>query len=202
MPNPAPDTRPSASRDELRARFGIEGNTLVFAGRLTAQKSLPVLLEAVAQIEDVSLRDRRRRRRASNRRRGDRATRARSSAFACSARFLATSVHRSLRRRRCDRALLELGELPAHASSNRSPSGRPSSRRGPVVLRRLWSMATTACSFPSVTQHALAAAIRRYFGDERLACEPAGERVAVGRPSTARSTCSATSSTRLEEAVR
>ena len=55
MPNPAPDTRPSASRDELRARFGLEGNTLVFAGRLTAQKSLPVLLEAMAQIDDVTL---------------------------------------------------------------------------------------------------------------------------------------------------
>ena len=55
MPNPAPDTRPSGSRDELRERFGLEGNTLVFAGRLTAQKSLALLLEAVAQIDDVSL---------------------------------------------------------------------------------------------------------------------------------------------------
>jgi glycosyltransferase involved in cell wall biosynthesis len=55
MPNPAPDSRPSASRDELRKRFGIEGNTLVFAGRLTAQKSLPVLLEALARVDDVSL---------------------------------------------------------------------------------------------------------------------------------------------------
>jgi len=55
MPNPAPDTRPSGSRDELRERFRLEGNTLVFAGRLTAQKSLPVLLEAVAHVDDVAL---------------------------------------------------------------------------------------------------------------------------------------------------
>jgi glycosyltransferase involved in cell wall biosynthesis len=55
MPNPAPDSRPSAPRDELRARFGIEGNTLVFAGRLTAQKSLALLLEALAQVDDISL---------------------------------------------------------------------------------------------------------------------------------------------------
>lgn len=55
MPNPAPDARPRGSRDELRERFGLEGNTLVFAGRLTAQKSLPTLLEALAQVDDVSL---------------------------------------------------------------------------------------------------------------------------------------------------
>lgn len=55
MPNPAPDTRPSASRADLRARYGLEGNALVFAGRLTAQKSLPVMLEAVAMVENISL---------------------------------------------------------------------------------------------------------------------------------------------------
>ena len=55
MPNPAPDRRPAASRAELRGRFGLEGNTLAFAGRLTAQKALPVMLEAVARVEGVSL---------------------------------------------------------------------------------------------------------------------------------------------------
>ena len=49
MPNPAPDARPSAPREELRARFGMEGAVIAFAGRLTAQKSLAVLLEAVSQ---------------------------------------------------------------------------------------------------------------------------------------------------------
>ncbi len=55
MPNPAPDTRPSASRDELRRRFGLQGNALVFAGRLTAQKSLPLMLDAIARVDGVSL---------------------------------------------------------------------------------------------------------------------------------------------------
>jgi glycosyltransferase involved in cell wall biosynthesis len=55
MPNPAPVTLPSTPRDELRRRFGMEGSTLAFAGRLTAQKSLAVLLEAVAATPDVAL---------------------------------------------------------------------------------------------------------------------------------------------------
>jgi glycosyltransferase involved in cell wall biosynthesis len=33
-------------RDELRAGFGFDGPTLVFAGRLTAQKALPLGIEA------------------------------------------------------------------------------------------------------------------------------------------------------------
>jgi len=55
MPNPAPVTLPSQPRDELRRRLGVEGDTLAFAGRLTAQKSLSVLLDAVAATPDVSL---------------------------------------------------------------------------------------------------------------------------------------------------
>jgi len=48
LPNPAPtyrvqDVRP---RDELRAELGLDGPTLVFAGRLTAQKALDVGIEA------------------------------------------------------------------------------------------------------------------------------------------------------------
>jgi glycosyltransferase involved in cell wall biosynthesis len=55
MPNPAPVALPSEPRDELRRRFGMDGDTLAFAGRLTAQKSLSVLLEAVATTPDVTL---------------------------------------------------------------------------------------------------------------------------------------------------
>ena len=45
----------SAPREELRACFGLDGPTLAFAGRLTAQKSLRVALEAVAAVDGVSL---------------------------------------------------------------------------------------------------------------------------------------------------
>ena len=46
LPNPAPPVPPLRPRDELRAEFGLDGPTLVFAGRLTAQKSLDLGIEA------------------------------------------------------------------------------------------------------------------------------------------------------------
>jgi glycosyltransferase involved in cell wall biosynthesis len=42
-------------RDELRRRYGLDGPTLVFAGRLVAQKSIGVALRAVSMNEGVSL---------------------------------------------------------------------------------------------------------------------------------------------------
>jgi glycosyltransferase involved in cell wall biosynthesis len=55
LPNPAPQLPPLRSRDELRHSFGMTGPTLAFAGRLTAQKSLRVALEAVAAVDGVAL---------------------------------------------------------------------------------------------------------------------------------------------------
>jgi glycosyltransferase involved in cell wall biosynthesis len=48
LPNPAPQIPEAvgSSRDELRRELGFDGPTLVFAGRLTAQKSLDVGIEA------------------------------------------------------------------------------------------------------------------------------------------------------------
>jgi glycosyltransferase involved in cell wall biosynthesis len=46
LPNPAPLVPSLPPRDELRARFGMTGPTLAFAGRLTAQKALPDAIEA------------------------------------------------------------------------------------------------------------------------------------------------------------
>jgi glycosyltransferase involved in cell wall biosynthesis len=45
LPNPAPNV-PAMDRDALRARFGFDGPTLVFAGRLALPKSLEVGIEA------------------------------------------------------------------------------------------------------------------------------------------------------------
>jgi glycosyltransferase involved in cell wall biosynthesis len=42
-------------RDELRRRHGLEGPTLVFAGRLVPQKALAVALEAVQRNDGVTL---------------------------------------------------------------------------------------------------------------------------------------------------
>jgi glycosyltransferase involved in cell wall biosynthesis len=55
MPNPTPFATPSAQREELRRRLGLEGPALAFAGRLTAQKSLGVLLAALAECPGVEL---------------------------------------------------------------------------------------------------------------------------------------------------
>jgi glycosyltransferase involved in cell wall biosynthesis len=55
LPNPAPAVPVLPDRDELRRAFGMNGATLAFAGRLTAQKSLGRALEAVAGADDVEL---------------------------------------------------------------------------------------------------------------------------------------------------
>jgi len=46
LPNPAPAVPELRPRDELRAELGLDGPTLAFAGRLTAQKSLDAGIEA------------------------------------------------------------------------------------------------------------------------------------------------------------
>jgi glycosyltransferase involved in cell wall biosynthesis len=53
LPNPTPLLPELRPRDELRAQFGMEGPALAFAGRLTAQKSLAVALDAVTRLGDV-----------------------------------------------------------------------------------------------------------------------------------------------------
>jgi glycosyltransferase involved in cell wall biosynthesis len=55
LPNPAPQIGLLPAREELRARFGLNGATLAFAGRLTAQKSLHRALEAIADADGVRL---------------------------------------------------------------------------------------------------------------------------------------------------
>jgi glycosyltransferase involved in cell wall biosynthesis len=55
LPNPveAPDLR--HDRDALRRRHGLNGPTLVFAGRLSVQKAVDVALEALTKVRDVDL---------------------------------------------------------------------------------------------------------------------------------------------------
>jgi glycosyltransferase involved in cell wall biosynthesis len=55
VPNPAPELPPLPEREATRARLGLAGPALVVAGRLNAQKSVGVALEAVAAVEGVSL---------------------------------------------------------------------------------------------------------------------------------------------------
>jgi glycosyltransferase involved in cell wall biosynthesis len=55
LPNPAPAVPDLPPREELQQRFGLNGATIAFAGRLTAQKSLGRAIEAVAAADDVQL---------------------------------------------------------------------------------------------------------------------------------------------------
>jgi glycosyltransferase involved in cell wall biosynthesis len=55
LPNPAPAVPELLPRDELKRSLGVNGATLAFAGRLTAQKSLGRALDAVAVADGVSL---------------------------------------------------------------------------------------------------------------------------------------------------
>ena len=55
LPNPSPVLGELGQRDELRQAFGLNGATLAFAGRLTAQKALGRALEAVADADGVNL---------------------------------------------------------------------------------------------------------------------------------------------------
>jgi glycosyltransferase involved in cell wall biosynthesis len=55
LPNPYPPLPALPPREELKRRFGVDGRLLAFAGRLTAQKSLEVALEALAAVDGVAL---------------------------------------------------------------------------------------------------------------------------------------------------
>ena len=55
LPNTVPSYDDLPPRETLRARLGLNGKTLAFAGRLTRQKALEVTLAAVAELDDVRL---------------------------------------------------------------------------------------------------------------------------------------------------
>jgi glycosyltransferase involved in cell wall biosynthesis len=55
VPNPAPAVDTAETRADLRRRLGLSGPTFVFAGRFVRQKNLPLVVEALAQVEGASL---------------------------------------------------------------------------------------------------------------------------------------------------
>jgi glycosyltransferase involved in cell wall biosynthesis len=55
VPNPAPAVPSLPRRETLRTELGLDGNLLVFAGRLAPAKALDVGLRAVAAVSDVTL---------------------------------------------------------------------------------------------------------------------------------------------------
>jgi glycosyltransferase involved in cell wall biosynthesis len=55
LPNPAPNVPELRPRQELQRDLSLNGATVAFAGRLTAQKSLGRALEAIAEADGVQL---------------------------------------------------------------------------------------------------------------------------------------------------
>jgi glycosyltransferase involved in cell wall biosynthesis len=55
LPNPTPPLPNLPPRDQLRKSFGINGPTLAFAGRFTRAKAPEILRDAIAQVDDVTL---------------------------------------------------------------------------------------------------------------------------------------------------
>ncbi len=55
LPNPAPTVPQMPSREALRREFELEGDALVFAGRLGPQKAIGVLLDALVEAGGVDL---------------------------------------------------------------------------------------------------------------------------------------------------
>ena len=55
LPNAVPVISISATREDLRRSFDVDGDVLAFAGRLTAAKSLEVAFEAIDRLDGVTL---------------------------------------------------------------------------------------------------------------------------------------------------
>jgi len=55
LPNPAPEPPSLPGRAALREELGLDGNVLVFAGRLGPQKDVGTLLEALVRVPVVTL---------------------------------------------------------------------------------------------------------------------------------------------------
>ena len=113
LPNPAPAVPELPPREELRRELGLNGPTLAFAGRLTAQKSLERRARGGCAAPRVAARDRGRRARIAQRSRSRRASSALPTGCASSVRSRASASSSSSGGRR-DAPVLELGELPAH----------------------------------------------------------------------------------------
>ena len=161
LPNPAPRVGDLPPRDELRDSFDMNGDTLAFAGRIGAQKSLEVAFAAVDAVDGVSLLVA-----------GDGEERARLEALAGPrVRFLGPQARERVLElfRAADASLLSSSwENFPHTVVESLAVGTP------VLATRVGGVAEVVQDgengllVESGDVDALAGAIRRYFGDEAL----------------------------------
>jgi glycosyltransferase involved in cell wall biosynthesis len=161
LPNATPRLPELEARDELRRRFGIDGPALAFAGRLTQAKALDVALDALDQLDGVSLLLA-----------GDGEERARLAARANGrARFLG-----ALPRERvlelfaaADAAVLSSAwENFPHTLVEALAVGTPVIATSVGGVPEIVTDGENGLLVPSGDPDALAAAVRRYFADDAL----------------------------------
>jgi len=166
LPNPSPEIPPLSPRDELRAQLGLEGPTLVFAGRLGVQKALGVALDALAAVPGVTLaiagdgpeRERLRRR-------------ARELGLDGRARFLGAVSRETVLRlfRAADASLLSSSwENFPHTVVEALAVGTPVIATAVGGVPEVVRDEENGLLVPPNDPDALAAAIRRFFGDDEL----------------------------------
>jgi glycosyltransferase involved in cell wall biosynthesis len=166
LPNPAPLLPPGARRDELRRSFGLDGATLAFAGRLTAQKSLGVALDALAQVDGVELVFA-----GDGAERDGLERRAAELGIAARVRFLgAQPRERALELlRAADASILSSSwENFPHAVVEALAAGTPVISTATGGVAEVVADGVNGLLVPSGDSAALAAAIRRYFADDEL----------------------------------
>jgi glycosyltransferase involved in cell wall biosynthesis len=166
LPNPAPVLPVLPPREELRASFGMNGATLAFAGRLTAQKALEVALEALARVDDVALLiagegDRRRPLEAKTAELG----------LGSRVRFLGAVPRERIVElfRAADATVLSSSwENFPHTVVESLAAGTPVLATATGGVAEVVRDGVNGLLVPSGDPEALAAAIRRYLGDEEL----------------------------------
>ena len=166
LPNPVSAPDGLADREELRRRHGIEGPTLVFAGRLTRQKSLDVGLEALALSDGITLLIA-----GDGPDRDDLERRASELALDSRARFLGAHPRETVFEllRAADAALLTSSwENFPHMAVEALAVGTPVLATETGGVGELVTDGENGLLVPPGKPEALAAAIGRYFGDERL----------------------------------
>jgi glycosyltransferase involved in cell wall biosynthesis len=165
LPNPVspPDL---ADRDELRRRHGLDGPTLVFAGRLTPQKSLDVALGALERSEGISLLLA-----GDGPDRAELERRASELSLDGRARFLGPQPRETVFEllRAADAALLSSSwENFPHMVVEALAVGTPVVSTDTGGVAEVVTDGENGLLVPPGEPEALASAIRRYFGDEPL----------------------------------
>ena len=166
LPNSVSAPDGLADREELRRRHGLEGPTLVFAGRLTPQKSLHVGLEALALSDGVTLMIA-----GDGPDRADLERRAAELAPDGRARFLGARPRETVFEllRAADAALLTSSwENFPHMVVEALAVGTPVLATKTGGVAEVVTDGENGLLVPPGEPEALAAAIERYFGDERL----------------------------------